>query len=178
MFGAKNVPNGVASGSPPAYGLRPCSASVWHPAQSAAFARYSPRATTSRSAATAGSAASSPAAARAALTVFLLSNCRGTRCRPRSIAAQSAGETRARRPMPTAMPVLLQLCPERVVAGVTAVEVLEGDLGLCFIATLVRCIQRRDLLGDFFHGSQRFGVRGPDLGLGPPFAVGRSPGRF
>ena len=78
--------------------------------------------------------------------------------------------------MPTAMPVLLQLCPERVVAGVTAVEVLEGDLDLCFIATLDRCIQRRDLLGDFFHRSQKLVVFGPDLGLGPPFAVGRRPG--
>src|ERR1044072_8223109 len=111
--------------------------SVWQPAQSAALARYSPRATTSRSAATADAVVSRTAPATAPLTACLFSKTRGTRrrCTCSPVNANSK-------------PELLQLCPERVVAGVAGVEFLKGNLGFRFVAGLERRAQCRDLLLD------------------------------
>ena len=71
----------------------------WHPAQSAAFARYSPRATTSIGG-DGGQRGEQPAAARR--SHGFVQRVPRHACPPRSVAAQSAGEARARRPMPTA----------------------------------------------------------------------------
>src|SRR5947209_8524613 len=64
MLVAMIAPNGETRPCPPAYGTPPC-ASVWQPAQSLAFAMYSPRASVAASAALAADCAEATAGCEA-----------------------------------------------------------------------------------------------------------------
>src|SRR5690348_15263189 len=112
------MPNGERTGSPPANGAEGCGgfpagAAVWHPAQSAALARYAPRATNAESALAAcagvgvGAAGAASAIARRDDKTIPAANASMT-ATPRAARASCSVQTTPPRPRPNcAIPLFI-----------------------------------------------------------------------